>query len=317
MIEDKLDLVFNKIEYGFDRASDILDLVTNKISNYGNYILNSFEKSSVFIYENLYNFYKQKNHDRLVRYLSLPWSVTIPIAYKYFTRNEYNRLPIFQPGMHMIRAKVGGGKSLTSFVLAEMTLLRTANGSYFTSQVEKPQLSEDKKYWYVHHRVIDLNDYYSEGKKVKNFNTEKYKDIHKDERHLQYNPRMNKGKKYNDTFVPEHEDHLLMRHEGMEHIYMYSQHGKLDSQDMDSITYMHEVQTIKDIPLKRWLDSGDLKYIPIKLKFTTYTVDVGFDGSMKRNRVAKFSLPIPFDVLARFDTHAEKYKYAGLPVDFK
>ncbi len=316
-MKDFLDPFFNKIEYGFDKVSDASDHALDFIAKGTNKVLLFFGQSSEFIYRTIYDFYKKNNHDRLIRYASLPWSITIPVAKKYLTRNDYSRLPIFQPGMHMIRAKVGGGKSLTSFVLAELTLLRTANGSYFTSPVEKPQLSEDGKYWYVHHRVIDLRDYYKDGNKVLNFNTDKYKDIHKDERHLQYNPRMNKGKEYNKSFVPEHEDHLLMRHDGMEHIYMYSQHGKLDSQDMDSITFMHEVQTIKDIPIKRWLDSGDLKYIPVKLKFTTYVVDVEFNGEMKRKVYARFSLPVPYDVLERFDTHAERFKHAGLPVDYK
>jgi len=316
-MKDFLDPVFIKIESCMDKAADFSDDAVDFITKGIKLIFRSFEKSSEFIYGKIYQFYKKNDRDKLIRYASFPWSLSIPIAYKYYSRNDYSRLPIFQPGMHMIRAKVGGGKSLTSFVLAEMTLLATANGSYFTSPVEKPQLSEDGKYYYVHHRVVDLSNYYHDGKKVLQFNTDKYKDIHKDERHLQYNPRMNKGKKYNESFIPEHEDHLLMRHDGMEHIYMYSQHGKLDSQDMDSITYMHEVETRKDIPLKRWLNTGGLKYIPVKLKFSTFVIDVGFDGSMKRQRIARFSLPVPDSVLDRFDTYAERFKHAGLPVDYK
>lgn len=316
-MKDYLDPLFTKIELYFDKTMHLGEQAMDAFSHGARFILNTFDKLSNGLYEHMHTFYKNNDHDRLIRYAALPWSITIPIAYKYLTANNYSRLPIFKPGMHMIRSKVGGGKSLTSFVLAEMTLLATANGSYFTSPVEKPQLSEDGKYWYVHHRVVDMSDYYKDGKKVLQFNTEKYKDIHKDERHLQYNPRLNKGKKYNESFVPEHEDHLLMRHDGMEHIYMYSQHAKLDAQDMDSITYMHEVETIKDIPIKRWLDSGDLKYIPVKLKFSTFVVDVGFDGSMKRKKVARFSLPVPYSVLERFDTHAERFKHAGLPVDYK
>jgi hypothetical protein len=316
-MKDYLDPIYNKCELYIDKTVHLAEKGLDAFSHAAKQALNIFDKFSNGLFDSLHAYYKRNGHDRFIRYASLPWSISIPIAYKYLSAGSYYRLPIFQPGMHMIRAKVGGGKSLTSFVLAEMTLLATANGSYFTSPVEKPQLSEDGKYYYVHHRVIDMKDYYKDGKKVMNFNTDKYKDIHKDERHLQYNPRLNKGKEYNKSFVPEHEDHLLMRHDGMEHIYMYSQHAKLDAQDMDSITYMHEVETKKDIPIKRWLDSGDLKYIPVKLKFSTYVVDVGFDGSMKRKKVAKFNIPVPFSVLERFDTHAERYKHAGLPVDYK
>ena len=222
-----------------DKIVHLADMSLDAFSHAAKKILNIFDKFSNGFMNNVYAFYKRNAHDRFIRYASLPWSTAIVYVYKYLSVGRYYRLPIFQPGMHMIRAKVGGGKSLTSFVLAEMTLEATGYGSYFTSPVEKPQLSEDGKYYYVHHRVIDMKDYYKDGKKVMNFNTDKYKDIHKDERHLQYNPRLNKGKEYNKSFVPEHEDHLLMRHDGMEHIYMYSQHAKLDAQDMDSITYMH------------------------------------------------------------------------------
>ncbi|MCD4826540.1 MAG: hypothetical protein K8Q99_02100 [Acholeplasmataceae bacterium] len=316
-MEKHTDKLFDKIESFFDKSVHLAEKGLDAFCHVSKKFLNNADNISNSLYEKMHQMYKNNGHDRFIRYASLPWSITIPVAYKYITMGAYSRLPIFQPGMHMIRAKVGGGKSLTSFVLAEMTLLATANGSYFTSPVEKPQLSEDGKYWYVHHRVVNMSDYYKDGKKVLNFNTDKYKDIHKDERHLQYNPRMNKGKKYNESFIPEHEDHLLMRHDGMEHIYMYSQHLKLDSQDMTTITYMHEVSTKKDIPIKRWLDSGDLKYIPVKLRFESYTIEPSFDGAMKRKKVAKFNLPVPYNVLERYDTLAERHKHAGLPVDYK
>ena len=102
----------------------------------------------------------------------------------------------------MVWANVGGGKSLLSFVLAEMHRLETGYSSYFTAPVEKPQVTEDGEWLYVYHKVIDLKSYYQKGKKILNFNTDKYRIIFKDERHLDYTPRMNKTKEYNDTFVP-------------------------------------------------------------------------------------------------------------------
>ena len=217
----------------------------------------------------------------------------------------------------MIRAKVGGGKSLASFVLAEIYLQETGLGSYFTSPVEKPSVTADGEWLYVFHRVINTDDYYKDGKKILNFNTDKYKAIHKDERHLEYKPRLNKRHDYNNKFIPVQKDEILMRHEGIEYIYKYSQYMKLVSQDMDALTYMHDVETRKDIPIRRWLDTGELNYIPIKLKFTTYVVEISFDGRMKRKKVGSCKIPIPYDLLQRFDTHAERYRNAGLPVDYK
>jgi hypothetical protein len=311
------DKIFNSIESSMDKAMHLTEKSVDAFAFGAQKILLVTHAINETIFEFIHHHYKRKNHDRLIRYASLPWSIAIPVGYKYITRNAFHRLPIFQQGIHMIRAKVGGGKSLTSFVLAQMTLEQTGIPSYFTSPVEKPQLSEDGKYYYVYHRVIDLKHYYKDGKKVMNFNTDKYKNIHKDERHLQYNPRMNKGKKYNESFIPEHEDHLLMRHDGMEGIYMYSQHMKLDSQDMDSLTFMHEVETVKDIPIKAWLNKGNLRYVPVKLKFVTYTIQSEFDGTIKRKKYAQFSLPVKYEVLERYNTYAENRKHAGLKKDYE
>lgn len=254
---------------------------------------------------------------KLLKFLSLPWSILILIFYKLYSKFNRDSNPLLVPGLHMIRAGVGGGKSLTSFVLAEYCLEHFGMASYFTSPVEKPQLSEDKKYWYVMHRVIDLNQYYKDGKKVMNYNFEKYPWMHKDERHLRFNPRLNKTKEYNDQFIPEHEDELLMRHDGAKAIYKYSQHMRLDTQELENLTFIHEVVTKKDIPIKKWINDDKFDFIPIKLKFKTYTINFDFDGSYSRNLYKNWSMKVPLDVLMRFETHAESKKYRHLKVDYK
>ena len=260
------------------------------------------------------------NHEtelaKALRYISLPWSLFIPKGYKYFF-TDHSRALLFTQGVHMIRAKVGGGKSLTSFILAEIYLEETGYGSYFTSPVEKPQVTEDGELLYVHHRLINLNNYYDKGKKVRDYNTTKYKIMHKDERILQYPPRNNKSTAYNERFIPEHLDELLMRHKGLLRIYKYSQHPKLDSMEMETITYMHEVETKKDIQVKNWLASGKFNYVPIMLKFSTYILEYNFgDSKLRRKKVGSCKIPVPFELLQRFDTHAERLRNTGLPVDF-
>lgn len=312
---DKVNVIFSKIQNQFDRLMHHANQVLDAFLHAANKAVNHIRKIGNIKIDVIFNLYSPNS--RIIRYLTLPWGIAIPKVKKILDKNKYDNLPIFIPGMHMIRSRVGGGKSLTSFILAEMTLRETGHPSYFTSAVEKPQLSEDGRYWYVMHPVVKMSDYYKDGKKILNFNTDKYKNIHKDERHLQYNPRMNKSSKYNETFIPEHEDHLLMRHDGFDNIFMYSQHMKLDAQDMDSITLMHEVETVKDIPVKRWLDDGRFNYIPIRLKFISYSIEVKFDGSMDRKFFRSWSLTVPYEVLQRFDTYAERHKHSGLPYDYK
>lgn len=317
-MKDYLEPVFNKCESIIDEIVHRADKYLDVISQVPKYLLKNFND----VIENIDDqFYDRLNKDtalaRLLRFSSLPWSIVIPKGYKHFISNQNRKPLIFTPGIHMIRAKVGGGKSLASFILAEIYLKETGMSSYFTSPVEKPQITKDGKWKYVYHRYINLDDYYDKnGNKIKKFNTKKHQVIMKDERHLEFNPRLNKGSDYNAKFIPQQKDEVLMRHQGITHIYKYSQYTKLDSQDMQALTYMHDVQTVKDIPIQRWLDTGELNYVPIVLKFTTYIVEVEFEGPTKRKKVGSCKIPVPYQLLERFDTHAEKYRDAGLPVDY-
>ncbi len=282
-------------------------------------MLNRFMKRFFSILKGIFDlalkFFKKQGN--ILRHITFPWSIIIIWVYKiiYFMRRE--NIPLLIPGVHMIRASVGGGKSLTSITLAEYVLEKYGMPSYFTSPVEKPRLSEDEKYKYVYHKVIDLNKYYKDGKKVLNFNFKMFPYIHKDERHLRYNPRLNKTGEYNKQFVPEHEDEILMRHQGAIGIYKYSQHMKLDGQELETLKFMHEVETIKNIPYKKWMKDGLFDFIPVKLKFETFIIKTEFDGRHTRELYREWSMNVPLDVLERFDTHAEANKYAHLPFDFE
>jgi hypothetical protein len=37
---------------------------------------------------------------------------------------------------------------------------------------------------------------------------------------------------------------------------------------------------------------------------------------MKRKKVGSCKIQVPYELLQRFDTHAESKRYAGLPVDY-
>lgn len=307
-----------------NNTENIFDTLDHNIYLALEYLSKIPEKGVSFFYksiENLHNnIYDRLNKDTsagwFLRHISLPYSLAIPKVYKYLFYNEGKEL-IFAPGVHMVRASVGGGKSLLSFILAELYLEKTGLATYFTSPVEKPQITKDGKFKYVYHRYIDLDNYFVNGERVKRFNTKKYKMIMKDERHLDFNPRLNNTKEYKNKFIPQQKSEILMRHEGITHIYKFSQYTKLDGQDMQALTYMHEVETKKDIPTKIWLSNGTFKYIPVALKITTYIIDVSFEGSMDRKKVGSCKLDVPGELLERFDTHAEKYQIEGLPVDFK
>lgn len=314
-VSEIIEQSLNVIEINYDKGLNALAVIPR-------FILENFNRLSAEVMESIHD---QLNHKtpvaRLIRYGTLPWSKLILEGYKYFYLSG-SKAPIFHPGVHMVRASVGGGKSLLSYILAELYRMATGLGSYFTSPVEKPRITEDGRFYYVYHRVINLDDYFrynSETKeliKIKKFNTKKYKCMHKDERHLEFNPRENTSKEYKERFIAQQKDEILMRHQGITHIYKYTQYMKLDGQDMQALTYMHDVSTYKDIPLERWLEEGTFNIIPLKLKIKTYKVEVSFDGSLKRKKIASYSLDVPYEVLQHFDTHAEAYRDDHLQVDY-
>lgn len=311
----RVDKLFKKIEYGLDNAENGLEKVLDAFFLVPKLILKGFDKSSHGLLDGIEVFYNRNG--KIIRQLTMPWGYVFPKGYKYKMLKQVNKIPLLRPGMQMVRSKVGGGKSLTSWILAQIVLERTGHPSYLTSNIEKPKLSEDGTYWYVMHPVINLDDYFHSGKQHKRFNTKKYKNMHKDENHLRFNPRMNKTKEYNDKYIPEHRHELVMRHDGFDTITKYSQHFRLDGQDMETLDLMHEVETIKDIPVKRWIEDGKYNYIPVKLKFESYSLIIEFDGSIRRQLYKKWELKVKYEDLLEYDTYAERHMMAGLPFDFK
>lgn len=299
-----LDAFFNKTEYIFDKSLDFAE----KSFDVGFKVASRIAATSYLTCKKILDTVQSitDKNGLILRYAGFPYSILIPYIWKIYIMNRTESLPTDKEGIHFFRAPVGGGKSLTSFVLAERALKLTGFASYFSSAVEKPMLSEDGKYYYVMHKVQKLEDVYVDGKRAKEWDYEKYPYVNKDERHLRYNPRVNKSKKYNEAWLLEHEDELLMRHEGAKRIYKFSQHMKLDGQEMETAIYMHDIAVVKGLPYSQWLKDGKLRIYPYRIKFETFVIDYGFDGSVKRKLIRKWSLPVPMEVLDRFDTHAER-----------
>lgn len=281
----------------------ILDAFFHGISTVFKHIYKSFG----YIMDKFHNI--MDTNGKLLRHLGFPWVILIPKVWQYFYMQKHLSLPTDKEGIHFFRSPVGGGKSLTSLVLAERALKVTGFASYFTSPVEKPQKAVDddgNEYWYVMHKVEKLDDVYVNGKRAKEFDYDRYPYVNKDERHLRFNPRMNKTKEYNQAWLVEHEDELLMRHDGAKRIYKFSQHMKLDSQEMETATYMHDIKAVKGLPWTQFLKDGLLRIYPYMIQFETYEIIYSFKGDMDRRLVAKWNLMVPMEVLDKFDTHAER-----------
>lgn len=303
-----------QIEQGFEKTEILID----KLMHHGERAMDAFFHASAKFIEALNHGAKlfMAKYDKLIskystplRYMGYPWTLIIPKIYEYYYFKRFEAILTDKEGIHFFRSPVGGGKSLTSLVLAERALKLTGFASYFTSAVEKPQLGVDddgKEYWFVMHKVQKLDEFYVDGKRTSEWDYDRYPYVNKDERHLRFNPRMNKTSEYNKAWLVEHEDELLMRHEGAKRIYKFSQHMKLDTQEMETAVYMHDIRAIKGLPAHQWLKDGVLRIYPYAINFDTYQIEYSFEGDMKRNLVGKWSLAVPIEVLDKFDTHAER-----------
>lgn len=302
----------------FNKTFESIEKILEKIMASSELILDAFFHGISTVFKHIYKsfgYILDKFHNimdtngKLLRHLGFPWVILIPKVWQYFYMQKHLSLPTDKEGIHFFRSPVGGGKSLTSLVLAERALKVTGFASYFTSPVEKPQKAVDddgNEYWYVMHKVEKLDDVYVNGKRAKEFDYDRYPYVNKDERHLRFNPRMNKTKEYNQAWLVEHEDELLMRHDGAKRIYKFSQHMKLDSQEMETATYMHDIKAVKGLPWTQFLKDGLLRIYPYVIQFETYEIIYSFKGDMDRRLVAKWNLMVPMEVLDKFDTHAER-----------
>lgn len=302
----------------FNKTFESIEKILEKIMASSELILDAFFNGISTVFKHIYKsfgYIMDKFHNimdtngKLLRHLGFPWVILIPKVWQYFYMQKHLSLPTDKEGIHFFRSPVGGGKSLTSLVLAERALKVTGFASYFTSPVEKPQRALDddgNEYWYVMHKVEKLDDVYVNGKRAKEFDYDRYPYVNKDERHLRFNPRMNKTKEYNQAWLVEHEDELLMRHDGAKRIYKFSQHMKLDSQEMETATYMHDIKAVKGLPWTQFLKDGLLRIYPYMIQFETYEIIYSFKGDMDRRLVAKWNLMVPMEVLDKFDTHAER-----------
>lgn len=302
-----VDKIFKHINLILEKLTASGETILDAFFHASSWILKKFNATLIIVMNKFHNI--MDSNSKLLRHLGFPWSITIPKVWEYFYFRKYEAIPTDAEGIHFFRSPVGGGKSLTSLLLAERALKITGKASYFTSPVEKPQkaLDEDgNEYWFVMHKVERLEDVYVNGKREKEFDFDNYPYMNKDERHLRFNPRMNKTKAYNDAWLIEHEDELLMRHDGAKRIYKFSQHMKLDSQEMETAIYMHEIKAIKGLPWRQWLKDGLLRIYPFMIEVETYRIEYTFEGMAKRQLVKKWSIEVPIEVLEKFDTHAER-----------
>jgi hypothetical protein len=254
-------------------------------------------------------------YNKIFRITTMPWNWLIIRTFLFLVFRPGEDKHYLKPGLHIWTSEPGGGKSISSYTMAEIIRKVEGMASYFTSPVENLRLSEDGKYWYFYHPVINPDNYYRDGKKVLEYNFEKYAALFKDENHLRYNPRMNKGNDYNKRFVPEHNDELLVRQQFKHGIHIFTQQMRVDSQQMESCMFYHIIhKTVKGLPYLKWIDDGQFKIIPRFVKISSYKIEKKLD-SQKLKLYRRFKLHIDPEIIPYFNTYAERNRNAHLKKD--
>lgn len=302
-------------ELKIEKIMHLLESLADAFSHGLTHIIKHFVKHSTKAFKTyattFFQFYT------FMRYTTIPYNWLIIKIWQWYVSNPSERKPWMKPGIHYWSSPPRGGKSLTSFILAEWLREKTGYASYFTSPIEKPRLSEDGSYWYVYHRYIHLNRYYKDGKKVLNFNTDKCKSMFKDEKQADQNPRLNKTKEYNSIYIPEHTDDILLAHQGFDNnIHILSQHAKHDSQTMEVVAMNHRIEkTVKGVSYKKWLHDGKFEIVPVYIKVTAYKPEATIN-EVKLKKYKTYKLKVPYELLPYFDTHAEANRFKHLPKDY-
>jgi hypothetical protein len=141
----------------------------------------------------------------------------------------------------------------------------------------------------------------------------------KDENHVDQNPRLNKTKEYNNRFIPEHNDELLMAHEGFTYgVHILSQQKKTDGQRMETITVYHEIEkTVKGINYGKWIKDGKFEIIPKYIKVRAYTLQFLWNQNAKQKLLRRYKIKVPYEILPYYETLAESKRFAHLPYDKK
>lgn len=299
-ITDKiLEGIFEILEYPLLFIQRILD----QVYLFMLFIVKEYEKFATAIYG-------------FFRWTTIPLNYIIVRSWLWYIFRLSFHEPLDDTGVHLLRSNPGGGKSMLAYQKSNEVADRTGYASYHTSRIEKPHLTEDKKFYAVHHRVINLKNYYKKGKKIMQFNTNMYKSLHVDEFHYMNNSRLNKTTEYNDFFIPFLNDLILMRHQGFEHnIYLYSQVPNNDVQIMSILCHYHEIELTKGVDYWRWIRTGKFEIIPKHWRIETYNIDRSNPTKKKLHRVWKKKVDV--DNLIYFDTFAMAHEHTNLPVDYK
>lgn len=299
-ITDKiLEGIFDVLGYPLIIIQKILDQVHLIIEK----VVSEYDRTVT----NLYGFF---------RWTTIPLNYIIVRTWLWYIFRLALHEPLDDTGVHLIRSNPGGGKSMLAFQKSNEIADRTGYASYHTSRIEKPHLTEDKKFYAVYHRVINLKNYYKNGKKVMRYNTKLYKSMHVDEFHYLNNSRLNKTNVYNEFFIPFLNDLVLMRHEGFENnIYLYSQVPNNDVQIMSILVHYHEVDLVKGIDYWRWIRTGKFEIVPKYWRIETFNVDRA--NPTKKKLYRKWKKRVDIDNLTYFDTHAMAHEFDNLPVDYK
>ena len=219
------------------------------------------------------------------------------------------------PGMHLITALQGGGKSSLMFHKSVEYRYRMGKGMYVNTHFEKPYYDDIGGFEYVYNKYFENDEFFRDGKLRKRPNYKLFCGFIFDEEAKFNNHRLNKQKSYNNTFLGRQDLCVGMRHLKCPYILIASQLDKIDNQALGLIKYMHEVEIDKGVNYQKWLRDGIFETTILGWNITTYKFS-RTNGYYNKYEIGKWYKPCTVS-MSNFETFGLAEEYDKLDMDME
>lgn len=243
----------------------------------------------------------------------------------YYKRmNEFVDNLFLIPGIHYIVALPGGGKSSIIYDITDEIRFKTGKSAYVNVEMEIPYLDQQRLAYTVNRRLFEVEEFFGIeydpqkdkhlATQLKSFDTEHFNTIVMDEWLANNNHRQNKTNDYNNKVIPMITFFARMRHASIPYVYIASQIDTTDTQIMSFFKFIHEVEIVRDIPVRKWIKDGLFEKDIIGWHVYTYAFKRGKKG-IEKTLIKEWFKPKFSMEFNRFNSLNQAHIFANLPKD--
>lgn len=247
------------------------------------------------------------------RKYTYPLHWTWILWWKFFQKKHQKTNLLYSPGIHILSAPPGLGK--TSLVYN--TIESKGGRSYINNRFEKvrpyvPDPALGLTYYYKKHTLFTFTDFWRNGKQWSQPDHARYQSIVLDELHQELNYRNNGTKEYNEKFLPFMDYGVIVRHK-IGCIYITTQMNKVDVQLMQLATF-YEVEIERGFDYQHWKNvSGKFENRILGWRVTAYKPLITPSGGIDLKKLKAFYVPCTAD-MEYYDTYSMRHAFKNVPI---